>query len=458
MTTDRDTSLPAEGPVVAWYGDDFTGASAVAEVLTFAGLPSVLFLDTPTPERLAHFSDRRGIGIAGVARAHSPEWMERELPPIFEALASLRAPITHYKVCSTLDSAPHIGSIGKAMDIGRSIIEGGWTPVVIAAPQIARYQAFGNLFAVMDDEAHRLDRHPTMSRHPVTPMGEADVRLHLNQQTKEPIGLVDLLAMQSGVAEQRLDDELAAGRKIIALDVIDDSTLRATGMLVWSRRGDGIFAVGSQGLEYALVAHWHDLGLIEAYPAPPEIARPSRIIAASGSCSPVTARQLSWALDHEFSIIDVDASAAVDPARWDNEIARASDLAAAYLGEGREPVLATTRGPDDPAVARTTEAAALARIDPEVLNARIGDGLGRMVDAVLCRTGIGRALIAGGDSSGYAAKAMGIFALEAIAPLAPGAALFRARSDDAARDGLELTLKGGQMGGPDFFGRVRNGG
>jgi len=31
---------------------------------------------------------------------------------------------------------------------------------------------------------HRLDRHPVMSRHPVTPMSEADVARHLEKQSR----------------------------------------------------------------------------------------------------------------------------------------------------------------------------------------------------------------------------------------------------------------------------------
>jgi uncharacterized protein YgbK (DUF1537 family) len=52
---------------------------------------------------------------------------------------------------------------------------------------------------------------------------------------------------------------------------------------------------------------------------------------------------------------------------------------------------------------------------------------------------------------------MGVFALEALAPLAPGAPLCRAFSESAAIDGIEMALKGGQMGGPDYFGSVRAG-
>ena len=37
-----------DGLLVAFYGDDFTGSAATMEVLTFAGLPTVLFLDVLT--------------------------------------------------------------------------------------------------------------------------------------------------------------------------------------------------------------------------------------------------------------------------------------------------------------------------------------------------------------------------------------------------------------------------
>jgi uncharacterized protein YgbK (DUF1537 family) len=43
------------------------------------------------------------------------------------------------------------------------------------------------------------------------------------------------------------------------------------------------------------------------------------------------------------------------------------------------------------------------------------------------------------------------------ARLAPGAPLCRAWSREPRRDGLEIVLKGGQMGGTGFFGSVRDG-
>ena len=58
--------------LLAFYGDDFTGSSAAMEVTAFAGLPTVLFLDTPTPERLARIAGHRVVGVAGVARSNGP--------------------------------------------------------------------------------------------------------------------------------------------------------------------------------------------------------------------------------------------------------------------------------------------------------------------------------------------------------------------------------------------------
>ena len=101
--------------------------------------------------------------------------MDAHLPAAFATLAGLGAPITHYKMCSTLDSSPEVGSVGRAIDLALAVIPSAWTPVLVAAPPMRRYQAFGNLFASGPGGVSRLDRHPVMARHPVTPMDEADV-------------------------------------------------------------------------------------------------------------------------------------------------------------------------------------------------------------------------------------------------------------------------------------------
>jgi len=138
------------GPLIGWYGDDFTGAAAVMEVLTFNGLPSVLFLEVPDTTDLERFPDIRGIGIASTARAMSPAELDTCLPPALQALADFEVPIIHYKVCTTLDSAPEIGSIGRALEIGANVLQAKQVPVLIAAPPMRRYQSYGHLYASFD--------------------------------------------------------------------------------------------------------------------------------------------------------------------------------------------------------------------------------------------------------------------------------------------------------------------
>jgi 3-oxoisoapionate kinase len=232
--------------------------------------------------------------------------MDAHLPSAFRALAELRAPVNHYKVCSTLDSSPTVGSIGRAIDIGVPIFRerlgaADWQPLVVAAPAIGRYQAFGNLFAAYQGRIFRLDRHPVMQRHPVTPMDEADVAAHVGNQTATPIGLIDFVAMKSGAGLTRLEAELAQGRSVVSLDIVDDETLRWVGEQIWDRRGQGVFAIGSQGVEYALVAHWRAAGLLESPVKPEPVSKLSQIVAVSGSISGVTAAQTDWAAANGLS-------------------------------------------------------------------------------------------------------------------------------------------------------------
>ena len=441
----------SNGLLLSFYGDDYTGSTAVLEILSFAGLPTLLFLGPPTPEQLASVSGYRAVGVAGVARAQSPAWMERHLPPLFSDLERLNAPIFHYKVCSTFDSAPHVGSIGKAIDLAAPVFGNGWHPLVVGAPRIARYQSFGHLFAAIDGVAHRLDRHPVMGAHPVTPMTESDVLRHLSFQTTTPSALIDLVALKAGRGDERLAEALRQGARIVALDVVDDETLAEAGRLMWEHRGDGLVAVGSQGVEYALIAHWHAVGLLAPAAPPAAPSRRDRIAIVSGSCSPVTARQIDVALRNGFAGVHVDPSRAVDSRAWEDEIDRAVEQGLAALDRGRDPLIHTSTGPADPSTRRLAEAVAASGASAGAVNARIGDGLGRALGRILDATDLARVVVAGGDTSGYAGMALGLHAVTALAPLATGAPLCRAVLADAGREGLDISFKGGQMGSEDFF-------
>lgn len=444
------------GPLIAFYGDDLTGSSAVMEATEFAGLETVLFLSPPPPERLASFGQARIIGIAGMARTKDPRWMREVLPPIFGLLDGINAPITHYKVCSTFDSSPEIGSIGCAADIAAEIF-GGWMPMIVGDTGMGRFQAFGHLFAHSQGVGYRLDRHPVMSRHPITPMHESDLGRHLAQQTSKRIGLVDFSALKHGDADARLDAELAAGAEIVSIDVLDEETVIAAGRLVWERGAPRQFALGSQGLEAALVAYWRAAGLLPSRPAAHSTLRSERIVAVSGSVSPVTASQIAVAQQAGFAGIAIRAAHVVDERAWQQEIERATASVLDAHAEGRSSIVYTAAGPDDPAVSTLSTALTSANVTSDVANQRIGTGLGQIISKALQATGARRAVISGGDTSGRAAAVLGIDALTAIAPIAPGSPLCRAHCASGPFDGIEIALKGGQVGTPDFFCAVMRG-
>ena len=452
-------SLP-EGPLIAWYGDDFTGAAAVMEVLTFSGLPSMLFLESPKPEQLAQYRGLRGIGVASTARTHSPEWMSNELPKVFATLEALKPELIHYKICTTLDSSPNTGSIGRVLEIGADLFNPRVIPILVAAPQMQRYQIFGHLFAGVGDQVYRLDRHPVMARHPVTPMDESDVARHIAKQTK----LIEVSALKHD-ARYRGNELMTASDppsdskgSAITLDSWDDASEIEAGSLIWENRRHNRFVVGSQGVEFALVRHWQETGVLPIKPPVGSVGRASQMVTISGSVSPTTADQIAWSLENGFAGITFDATKACgEQSDLEAEESRVVTAALVALLKGEDPLIYTASGPDDPAVKRFYKALERTGSDSQATNRKIGEALGRVLCNILQETEVKRVVVSGGDTSGYATQQLGIFALTALAPTIPGASIFKAHAENSM-DGLEIALKGGQMGSPDYFGWIRDGG
>jgi uncharacterized protein YgbK (DUF1537 family) len=170
----------------------------------------------------------------------------------------------------------------------------------------------------------------------------------------------------------------------------------------------------------------------------------------------VTAEQIAHAAANGFDVIPFDAAAAADPRALGAAAEAATDAALRVLEAGRSPLVATARGPDDPAIARFREAAD--RAGAEKLNDRLGTTLGGVLAQLSARAGLRRVVIAGGDTSSQGAAGLGLWGLTAAAPVAPGVALLRGHSDDPAQDGIGIALKGGQMGPPEIFTDLRAGG
>lgn len=446
-----------QAPAVVYYGDDFTGATDTLGTAARAGLRALLFLQLPDAARLERAGALDVLGIAGAARAMTPDAMQAELRPVAALFRSLGARVLHYKTCSTFDSAPHIGSIGAAVRVLRAAVQQPWTAIVGGQPNLGRYCLFGNLFAAAGSggEVFRIDRHPTMSRHPVTPMDEADLRQHLARQ-----GLADVCAVPFTAAARghdALDNALhqalhSPPADAVLFDVADAAQLAAIGHVLWKRaQGSTLLAVGPSSVVDALAS---------AMPRPREqaqgrdaapAARPTQaalppaqgpVLVLAGSLSPVTARQVAAA--SSFDIVWLDAARLAQ--RDANALADHADAIGRSLARGRH-VLACTRAPH-------AAVPSGAELDAQAL-ARAG---GDLLAKVLAKTPLQRIGVAGGDTSSHGVQALDAWGLSYVADMGAGASLCRVHSDHAALDGMEIMLKGGQMGTPDVFERLVHGG
>jgi len=452
---------------LSYYGDDFTGSTDVMEALHFHGVPTALFLEPPAPVALRDFRLKstggpvEAVGVAGIGRSLSPAGMEAELPPLFERMSRLPARFFHYKICSTFDSSPEVGNIGTATDIALRYFPSDYVPLVVGAPMLKRYVLFGNLFARVAGETFRLDRHPTMSKHPVTPMRESDLRRHLAAQTSRPARLLDLFALEAPAAERRARFEaLTAGQAdhpFILFDTYHDQHLKAIGELLWGAGDqDRQLLVGSSGAEYALMAHLRRTGRLGA-PIPPRPPGPAeQLIAVAGSAAPATRDQIRHVLGLGFAGVAIEAADLVDAGGRAAVEERLYEECLQYLRAGRSLVAYSALGPDDPAIGRMRRRMQEAQVK-ESISKILGGAQGRLLRRLLAATGLRRVVVAGGDTSGYVARTLGIRALESLTPIAPGSPLCLAHAADPLIDGLEIALKGGQVGDHRYFEAIQEG-
>lgn len=437
--------------LLGYYGDDLTGSTDVMESMALGGVPTVLFMRVPDADLQERFSHCRALGIAGTSRSETPEWMDEHLPPAFAWMKGLGAAICHYKVCSTFDSSPTVGNIGRAIEIGKRLFEQDFVPVVVGAPQLRRYTSFGNLFAGYQGQVYRIDRHPVMCKHPVTPMHEADLLLHLAKQTSLRSRLLDGPTLRSDNRAKAVDRVVESKPEILLMDVDSIETQRAAGQELWRlRRPGGFYVAGSSGVEYALMGEWVRTGVAPGKasfdPTPPV----DRIATVSGSVSPTTERQIRHALAHGFDGIALDARMMIG----EGSQAALDKAVAAGLGslkEGRSVILYTALGSSADLGAEIDKHAGARHL--------IGRSLGRILNRLVVEQSLKRAVIAGGDTSSHALGQLGVDALTVRMPFpqSPGSPLCVAHSRAAGIDGLEIALKGGQVGTDAYFVDIRDG-
>lgn len=442
---------------IAFYGDDFTGSTDVMESLALAAIPTALFMEVPTLDEVKNFmltnpqfKDKtlRAIGVAGISRSYKPNEAAQVLPSIFEKIAHLKAAYFHYKICSTFDSSPQIGSIGKAIELAEKYFESEIVPLLVAAPRLNRHVVFGNLFARINDVSYRLDRHPTMSKHPITPMNESDLLLHLSEQTAISSGLVDVFTIEKGheAIAQKVNILKSTGNKITLFDTLNAGHLRNIGDFI--KKGlnkHNQLIVGSSAVEHALFHHQnHEISLDKA-----EVGKAKNLIVMSGSCSPVTAEQILFAKSYGFGTIALDTLALLKSDTTAMEEDRIMALASEFIHKNMPLICYSALGPDDSTLALVKNINGAQDHLPELQ----GELLRKMIE----KFSPDRVIVAGGDTSGKVSGILKIKALEFLMELAPGAPMCLAHSSKKEINGLQIVLKGGQNGSANFFTKAYEG-
>lgn len=426
--------------LLAFYGDDFTGSTDALEFICRAGAKAVLFIEPPTIEQLNSFPGLDAYGVAGKTRSLDPAAMEKILIPAFEKMKVTGAKHIHYKVCSTFDSSSTVGSIGKAIDCGAKVFNNKFIPVLGGMPALGRYCVFGNLFAKMgigsNGKIYRIDKHPSMSKHPVTPMDEADLRVHLGKQTKKKIGLIDNVQQEMPEEEwfQHIADE-----EVLLLDVMEENQLLKIGEWLNAQQNKygQLFSVGGSGIEMALGNYWNKEGVLKPLAKWKPVDKAETLLVVSGSCSPVTAAQITYAKANGFEEMVLDAVKTCDDDVVDvNVIKQVNQL----LSRKKNIIVHTGE-----------------KQTANLSSEKLGTALGVIAKEAAINTGVRRVVIAGGDTSSYAARAMGVDAVEMIGPLVIGAPLCKAYSKNEKINGLEVNFKGGQVGAEDYFVLMRDG-
>jgi 3-oxoisoapionate kinase len=346
---------------------------------------------------------------------------------VLEALTALHPHVVQYKACSTADSSPTIGSIGRVIELGRGIVGEQTVPLVFAQPDFGRYTLHGIHFASEGGVVYRLDRQPTMSTHPSTPMTEADLAVHFSHQTDLSIGCIPFTAYDDDLADQLRRSDAAA----VVLDAAIDEHLEQVGRAL-DRLDGPVFAVGSGGLSLAIAASRG--ARPTPLPARTDVSGP--VLALSGSRSPQTRRQMDAAAAADWFVqpLELDASRAASQLDWVLSALRA----------GRS-------------VGLTSDDADTAAAEGPVLEV-IAQAAAVIAAGAAAAGATRRLIVCGGDTSSRVTRLLGVESLSIAANPWGNIVLLRAHAPAPAVDGLELLLKGGQVGGDDLFVRVRGAG
>ncbi|CTQ32329.1 3-oxo-tetronate kinase [Jannaschia rubra] len=393
--------------------DDFTGATDLAAMLARAGMPVTLRIGLPQNGDSTAFEV-----IALKIRTAPPEDAIAEARAALRWLRARGARRIFWKYCSTFDSTAR-GNIGPVADALMSDMNVDRTVHCPAFPENGRRVFMGNLFV----GEQPLDESP-MKDHPLTPMRDASLVRLLSPQVRRQVGQVTFPTVRRGSDAVRDALERPSGHIILDAVESDDLTTLAAAI------HDMPLICGGSAIAQPLPVLWREAGaFVQAAPEPLPRPAPGRIV-LSGSCSAMTRAQVGHYLDHA-------AGYRLDPL----------ELARGGLAEARS-WLQTQKADTPKIIFATAEPKSVAAAQEALGVARAGalveDALAQLaIDARAM--GMGRIVVAGGETSGAVTNALKVDRLRIGPEIAPGVPWC------FAGDGTALALKSGNFGAETFF-------
>jgi len=403
--------------------DDFTGATDLANTLVQGGMSAVQVIgapDGPLPEADA-------VIVALKSRTAPVRQAVAESLAACDALLAAGARQIFFKYCSTFDSTDD-GNIGPVADALVERLSAGFALACPAFPTNGRTIFQGHLFV-----GSALLSESGMENHPLTPMKDPNLVRVLGRQAAGSVGLVPFAVVERGAAAIRREMTRLkeAGRRYAIVDAATDEHLIAIGEAAEAHA----LITGGSGVAMGLPANFRRAGLLpdrsDAAALPP--AKGLAAVVA-GSCSRATLAQIGLARDH-VPVLELDALATPD----------AAALATQALGwvdgklEAARPVVIAASAPPDKV------AALQEKLGREAAGALVEEVVASIAEGLVAR-GVGRLVVAGGETSGAVVQRLGVRSLRIGPEIDPGVPWTYAEPA-----GLHLALKSGNFGARDFF-------
>jgi uncharacterized protein YgbK (DUF1537 family) len=403
--------------------DDFTGATDLANTLVKGGMTAVQVIGVPT----GPLPEADAIIIALKSRTAPVGEAVAQSLAACEALLTVGAKQIFWKYCSTFDSTDQ-GNIGPVADALLKRLGSGFALACPAFPTNGRTIYLGHLFV-----GNALLNESGMENHPLTPMTDANLVRVLGRQTDGAVGLVSFTTIEQGAAATRQAMMRLAeqGRRYAIMDAVTDQHLLAIG----EAAAQHALITGGSGVAMGLPENFRRAGLLPARGDAASLP-PMQGMAAvvAGSCSRATLGQIGLARDH-VPVLELDALATPDAAAL---TAQALEWVAGKLAADRPVVIAASAPPEKVAALQS-------KLGRDAAGALIEAAMAAIAEGLVAR-GVGRLVVAGGETSGAVVQRLGVTALRIGPEIDPGVPWTFAEPR-----GLHLALKSGNFGARDFF-------